>query len=71
MTTMRDLTIDELESVSGGGMAGAGAGVGAVGAGMGRIGFGGGSCTTVQITNCVLAAGAKLCEAPHPETVCD
>jgi len=72
MTTMRDLTIGELKSVAGGdGMGGAGAGVGAVGAGMGRIGFGGGSCSTVQVTNCILVKGVKFCEAPHPETVCD
>ena len=69
MTTIRHLTIDELESVSGGGMAGAGGGVGGVGAGMGKIlGGGGTNCTTVP--SAVTVHGAVFYDYSRPLRVC-
>jgi hypothetical protein len=38
-STLRDLTIDELQVTSGGGFAGAAAGIGATGAGAAQVGF--------------------------------
>ena len=69
MNTMRHLTIDELKSVSGGGMAGAGGGVGGVGAGMGKIlGGGGTNCTTVP--SAVTVHGAVFYDYSRPLRVC-
>ena len=56
---MRDLTIDELESVGGGdGMAGAGAGVGALGRGVGDI-LAGTQCKTIWEMSLIPGGQAK------------
>ncbi len=74
-TAMRDLRIDELESVSGSGFGGAGAGIagaaaGAAGLSGGAKNAGGGGCTTQAIPVVSIVAGAAL-NQKYPHVVCE